>query len=76
MPRDFWADSTTETSRWRTGISCRVIETMKLSTYGTRSLANAANRSDGWVVMRTARATISIASTRDTSDMLWDMPSW
>ena len=57
-------------------MSWSVIDTIRLATYGTRSRANAANRSLGWVVAMTASANVSTASSRPTSDRPWIVPSW
>ena len=67
MPRDRCAASTIPTSRWSTGTSWRVRVIIRLSTYGTRSLASAANRSDGCVVWSTTMAATSIARIRRTN---------
>ena len=39
IPRARWADSTMSNSRWRIGTSWRVIDSIRLATYGTRSRA-------------------------------------
>ena len=67
MARARWAARTSPTSRCSTGTSCRVSAIIRFRTYGTRSRARAANRSEGWVVWRTAIAATSMATIRSTN---------
>ena len=64
IPRARWAASTVSNSRWRVGMSWRVIVSMRFARYGIRSRANAADQSLGWVVVMTASATDSTARSR------------